>query len=356
MPPVRVLHVCQSLGLGGTEKTLQYFVEHLDKEAFDPAVFAFSDGERGKAIRAAGIDTFIGKDLFSFLVRIQPDIIHVHRAGSPNRKVLIPIQLYQPKVLVETNVFGRYDPTPLAQMIDCHLYVSHFCLDRLINGLNREFDPFKHRVLYNPVDTDLFRILVPGHQFSNPIVGRVSRADLGKWSTLVYEFLPRIIAQRSDIQFRVVGATKEFEAFVKNRGLSHHVILHKPLVSDMALAVFLGGLSVFAHANDSGESFGMVIAEAMACGLPVITHPAREDRDNAQLELVEDGKTGFVVNTAEDYAHAILWLLNRPDQARLLGEAGRAKAARLYRVQNIVRQLEDVYHELLEKKKAQRIL
>ena len=33
-----------------------------------------------------------------------------------------------------------------------------------------------------------------------------------------------------------------------------------------------------------------------------------------------------------------------------MGEAGRAKAARLYRVQDIARQLEDIYLELLRKK------
>ncbi len=356
MPPVRVLHLCQNLGLGGTEKTMQLFVEHLDREQFEPYVFSFADGERGAFLRSKGISTYIGSDLFSVLMALRPEIIHIHRAGWPQRELMRPIQLYGPQVVVETNIFGRYDPTPVGRIIDCHLYVSNFCLKRLSAELQRELDPFHYRVLYNPVDTDSLRILVPGHDFRKPIAGRVSRADPGKWSSLVYEFLPILAGKCHDFRFEVVGATQEFKDFVETRGLSRHVVMYNPLVSDMELAVFLGGLSVFAHANDTGESFGLVIAEAMACGLPVITHPAKGKRDNAQLELVDDGKTGFVVQTAEDYVQAILWLFQRPDQARLMGEAGRAKAAELYRVQNVVRQLEDIYHELLEYKRSQSAL
>ena len=67
-----------------------------------------------------------------------------------------------------------------------------------------------------------------------------------------------------------------------------------PVGTDAELAAFYGSLDALAHANDTGESFGLVIAEAMACGLPVVTHPCPGERDNAQLDLVQDGVTGFV--------------------------------------------------------------
>lgn len=43
-----------------------------------------------------------------------------------------------------------------------------------------------------------------------------------------------------------------------------------------------------------GEPFGLVAAEAMACGTPVIASP-----DGAIGEVVKDGVTGFIVNDDE---------------------------------------------------------
>lgn len=45
-----------------------------------------------------------------------------------------------------------------------------------------------------------------------------------------------------------------------------------------------------------GEAWGLVINEAMACGLPVIT----TDKCVAGLELVENGKNGYIVSVGDD--------------------------------------------------------
>ena len=49
-----------------------------------------------------------------------------------------------------------------------------------------------------------------------------------------------------------------------------------------------------------GEPFGLVAAEAMACGTPVIAL-----RDGAIGEVVEDGVTGAVVNDADGMSEAL---------------------------------------------------
>ena len=43
---IRVLHALHSLGLGGTEKTAQFFASRLNRDRFHAAVFAFEDGPR----------------------------------------------------------------------------------------------------------------------------------------------------------------------------------------------------------------------------------------------------------------------------------------------------------------------
>ncbi len=355
---IRVLHVLKSLGLGGTEKVAQLFLAHLDHERFETAVHSPEDGPRAGQIRAGGSATYVGMELAKALAAFRPQIIHLHRAGWPEPEFMRPIRDYaarNPVAVVETNVFGRHDPSPSGEVIDTHLFVSRFCAERYARHTGIAPLWPKYGVLYNPVDTDFFAAALPdgrvdGPHPAGPVLGRISRADPGKWSRLALDILPLLARDVPGFRCRVVGGIPEAEAFVREQGLSGCVEFLPPLSNDAELAAFYGGLSVLAHANDTGESFGLVIAEAMACGLPVLTHPSMGERDNAQLELVEHGVTGFVAATAEDYAAFARRLFENPAEARAMGRAGRDKAARLYRAQDVAARLGEMYLELLERK------
>ena len=350
-PPVRVLHTAPSLGLGGTEKVMQLFVANLDKTRFLPAVYCPQDGERAAQIRDLGIETHIGWNLLAAIETFRPHIVHVHRAGWPDPDTLKPLKQADVPVVVETNVFGRHDPTPLAGIIDRTLFVSRFCLDRFAIEYGIRAEPPRYSFLYNPVDTDFYAAAArTDRDFSRPVIGRISRPDPGKWSGLALDILPILARDVPDFRCHVIGAIPETHAFVREHGLEQAVIFHDPVQTDAEIAAFLDNVSLLAHANDTGESFGLVIAEAMACGLPVITHPAAGFRDNAQLELVENGVTGLFASTAEEYANAVKFLFAHPDEARRMGDAGREKAARLYRARTVTAQLETIYTELLRSK------
>ncbi len=346
--PIRVLHAVKSLGLGGTEKAMQLMVTHLDRALFEPFVFSFSTGDRHALLKEARIPVIVGPDLLHVLETLRPQVVHLHRAGWAEGELLAPVLRYRERpVVVETNVFGRFDPTPGGARIDLHLMLSRFCLDRLLahHGLN--LDPAKYRVLYYPVDTDAFAKATPAIDFSRHVAGRLSRSDPGKWSRLVFDMLPLLRELVPSFSFLVVGATPEFEDFVAKQGLAANVELVPPVLRDQELAAFFGRMSLLAHANDTGESFGLAIAEAQAAGLPVVTHPAQGERDNAQLELVEHGVNGLVAATAEDYAKAVYWLWQHPQEARAMGLAGQEKARKSYRAQHIAKTLGEIYLELL---------
>ncbi len=74
------------------------------------------------------------------------------------------------------------------------------------------------------------------------------------------------------------------------------------------------------------EGFGMVMAEAMACGTPVIasTHSGGPD-------LVEDGLSGLLVPPADPdrLAEALQLLHDDPDRLESMGQAARLRASRL---------------------------
>jgi glycosyltransferase involved in cell wall biosynthesis len=70
------------------------------------------------------------------------------------------------------------------------------------------------------------------------------------------------------------------------------------------------------------ETFGNVVLEAMASGLPVVT----SDR-MAPQELIEDGVTGYVGRVGVDFHHRVDELIRSASTRRRMGEAARRFAA-----------------------------
>jgi glycosyltransferase involved in cell wall biosynthesis len=343
--PLRVLHVVKSLGLGGTEKAMQLLVTGLNNTFFEACVFSLNDGMRRQLLEKQGVPVFVGYDLYKLLLHIQPDIVHLHRSGGPEPSLTRPPLLAEVPAIVETNVFGRLDSTRWGRSVDRILFVSNYCRDRYL-GVHAIAADKRYDVIYNPVDTGIYTNVIPNFE-GFPIVGRVSRADRGKWSEMSMHMLQRLVSKVPDVKYRVIGAIPEFHDYLRNKGLEHYVEFCDAVWEDEELADFYSGIGVLAHGSDRGESFGMVIAEAMAAGLPVVTHPAEGLRDNAQLELVEHGRTGFITNTADDYADALAYLLRHPEKARQMGAAGRRKVLENYASDVLVRRLEDIYLDVI---------
>jgi glycosyltransferase involved in cell wall biosynthesis len=64
---------------------------------------------------------------------------------------------------------------------------------------------------------------------------------------------------------------------------------------------------------------GLKVLQYMAAGLPVVANPV-----GMQAELVQDGKTGFIARTSDEWHHAIARLAADPGLRRRMGLAGRA--------------------------------
>ncbi len=84
------------------------------------------------------------------------------------------------------------------------------------------------------------------------------------------------------------------------------------------------------------EPFGMVVAEAMAAGAPVVATPR-----GSLPELVDPGVTGFLENTVEGLAGAVL------RAAAIDRGACRRRARRLFDFRRMAQRYEDVYGRLL---------
>jgi glycosyltransferase involved in cell wall biosynthesis len=93
------------------------------------------------------------------------------------------------------------------------------------------------------------------------------------------------------------------------------------------------------------ENFPMVIAEAFACGLPVIASGL-----GAAAEIVEHGRTGMLVppGDAEQLAEAAAWLWARPDTSQRMGREARTEFEAKYGAQRNYSRLMEIYQAALE--------
>ncbi|MBC7252613.1 MAG: glycosyltransferase family 4 protein [Actinobacteria bacterium] len=92
------------------------------------------------------------------------------------------------------------------------------------------------------------------------------------------------------------------------------------------------------------ESFGIILLEAMACGVPVVASDIPGYRS-----VVEDGVQGMLVppGDAGKLAEAVLRLVEDADLRRRLAEAGRSRAEE-YSWEKLVIKVEEAYREALE--------
>jgi len=97
--------------------------------------------------------------------------------------------------------------------------------------------------------------------------------------------------------------------------------------------------SLFVHPS-RWEGFGMVLLEAMLAGLPIAA-----TRVSAVPEVVADGATGLLVEPgdAPALAGALSALLDEPERARALGEAGRERARRRFSVARMAERTAALY-------------
>jgi len=82
------------------------------------------------------------------------------------------------------------------------------------------------------------------------------------------------------------------------------------------------------------------VLQYMAAGLPVVANPI-----GVQAHLVRHGKTGFLVETPEQWTEAIGRLAHDPELRRLMGRAGRQRVEQDFSVAVGARRWLDVLQE-----------
>lgn len=155
-----------------------------------------------------------------------------------------------------------------------------------------------------------------------------------------------IIAEKRDnVRLFIVGwgpLENKLRQIARDKGLSDKVVFTGKLPRKRIFEL-LSITDIFVLSS-LWEGFGIVLAEAMALGKPVIT----TDTDGGR-EVVEHGKTGIIVppGNPQVMSEKTLWLLDRPETMREMGAAGFERVVRLFDCKRYIREYENFYRSIL---------
>ena len=148
-----------------------------------------------------------------------------------------------------------------------------------------------------------------------------------------------IIERFPDARFEIVGAGPERDALIA-RAAAHgvaHAFTFAGHCEDVPAR--LADADIFVLPSRS-ESFPNAILEAMAAGLPIVASGV-----GGILELIDDGRTGWLVPPGEDEALAsrVMHLMADPAESARLGAAARADAEARFSFDRMIAAFESIY-------------
>jgi len=139
---------------------------------------------------------------------------------------------------------------------------------------------------------------------------------------------------------------REVRNWVRERGLHNCAHFVGPLEGQDVLQAYVDA-DVFALPSYT-ESFGMTVAEAMACALPVVI----SDQVNIHAEVSSAG-AGLVTRCdADEVARALEALLSNAERRCTMGEAGRRLVQARYTWPAIVEALTSEYEAVIARRRA----
>jgi len=225
------------------------------------------------------------------------------------------------------------------EMVDCYIALTEFARQKMIQGgLPAE----KIRVKPNFVLPD------PGPRMGEGdyalFVGRLVdlkgvRALLAAWSKLPAS-IPLVIAGDGPLR-------PEMEKQIASLQLKN--IDYRGRLSRQLTLSTMKRARVLIFPSEWYEGFPVTIAEAFACGVPVIC-----SRLGGMQEIVEDGYTGlhFTPGDAADLAEKVQWAWSHPEQTSLMGFAARAEFEAKYSAERNFRMLSEIYESVLSRSKG----
>jgi phosphatidylinositol alpha-mannosyltransferase len=288
----------------------------------------------------------------------QFDVVHVHEPGVPMLSLAVLRHSHAVNVGTfhayrETNAFYEYARPVIARIfgrLDGRIFVSEAVRDYITH-----YFPSDYRIIPNGIDFARFAApeIQPIKKFDDRrpsilFVGRMEKRKGFRHLIRAYPYIKEVVP---DARLIVVGAfSDEDKAPFVRYARAHHLrgIHFVGWVSREELPRYYRTATLFCAPSTGFESFGIVLLEAMAAGLPIVAS------DIAGYRLVlTDGVEGRLVppSDPEALSQVLIQLLQHPAARTAMAARGRATAAQ-YDWPLIAGRVLEYYEELLRARRA----
>lgn len=302
------------------------------------------------------LQKIFGKRLQKVVDDFQPDIIHstTYSIGlikqilnlRTNAKLTMESQVSYESELKETIFMGRGLLEPLARWYDHRVLGKLHGFDAFFTLTKGDTEKWRQHydhitVIPNPLtrypeevkshDKTLHRIICAG------------RLVFQKGFDLFVKAFADISGQCPDWHVDLFGSGEDeamLRQMISERGLEQRIIMHP--ATDHIYDEFQD--SDFFVFPSRFEGWGLVIVEAMSCGIPVVSFRC----DYGPEDIITDGKDGLLVANGDihELGEKMLWMINHPEERVSMGAEARISAKK-YRKEIISQQWIDVFNSLL---------
>lgn len=279
---------------GGTERIVYYLTEELVRLGHEVTLFAAGDSKTSAALvpcidEALRLNEDCEESLAPHILQLQQvmqqaeqfDLIHLHTGyiGFPFSK-----KIQTPHV---TTMHGKLNIPELQ-------FVYNQFPDPLISISDNQRKPLPNGNFMGTVYHGIPRNLHPCGEGRGGYLAFLGRISPEKGIDTAIEW-----AMAANQPLKVAAKVDKADQAYFDEKIKH--LLDHPLIefigeiNEKEKSRFLGEATALLFPINWNEPFGLVMIEAMACGTPVVAHCM-----GSVPEIIEDGKTGFIVsNTSE---------------------------------------------------------
>ncbi len=297
---------------------------------------------------------------------LKPDIIHTHFTGPYDWNLLYSKMLWNGKLIVTDHSSGNYLTSNkilekikklkrsfVSRYIDLYLPVSGFVFQRLKSNLYSI--KRKSMLLYNGVDTKRFKPygLELKRKLKSDILGDNNKKVIvyagqlsdEKGFPVAIEAMKNILTKNDDCIFLLVGDgvyTNKLEKLIKEKpfiGRAYYL----GVVSDMEVILNISNILIVP--SQWQEAFGYIIAEAGACGLPVVASDI-----GGIPEIIINNETGLLVKPGcvLDLEIAINELLKNPDKHAKMSTNSRNHILKSFTLEEMIKETYTIYSRIIK--------